>query len=77
MDVLPAALSILGAYLVSRYDRYSRYGWLLWIASNLLWMAWAIWGTPSGPIWGVFGQNVFFLYTSMLGYRRSKSMAPA
>lgn len=72
-DLIPAALSILGAILVSRYDKSSYIGWFLWVISNFLWIGWSVFGQPNGNVLlGVLLQNSVFLYTSITGLRRSK-----
>ena len=89
MDLVCAAISMVGSLLVSRYDRWSYLGWACWLVANVAWIAWAFTGpttsvcgvsAPSGPVWGVVLQNAFFFFTSAKGYlacRRSMKAAAA
>ncbi|CAN7774502.1 hypothetical protein LJR290_007713 [Variovorax sp. LjRoot290] len=67
MDIVCAAISMIGSLLVARYDRWSYLGWLCWLAANVLWIVWAF-TTPAAPVWGVVAQNAFFFWTSIKGY---------
>jgi hypothetical protein len=67
MDLVCAAISMVGSLLVARYDRWSYLGWLCWLMANVLWIVWAF-TTPTAPVWGVVAQNVFFFGTSVKGY---------
>lgn len=70
-DLIPAALGVLGAVLVARYDRLSGYGWAFWILSNALWIFWAITGSPDGKVLtGILAQNCIFFVTSLQGFFR-------
>lgn len=72
-DMLPAALSMLGAFYVARHDSTSWRGWLLWLASNVLWICWglSLFG-KGGPVWGIVGQNIVFFGTSIQGFIKSR-----
>lgn len=82
-DLLPAALSIVGSLLVSRYDRWSTLGWACWLVANGLWIFFALTmpaaNTPNGtPLVGIVAQNAFFIYTSIKGLiNSSKRFAPS
>lgn len=80
MDIVCAAISMVGSLLVARYDRWSYLGWMAWLVANVLWIVWAF-TAPTAPVWGVVAQNVFFFYTSAKGYlacRKSlKAAGPA
>ena len=67
MDLVCAAISMVGSLLVSRYDRWSYMGWACWLVANVAWIAWAFTG-PNSPVWGVILQNAFFFWTSVKGY---------
>lgn len=76
-DLIPAVLSVVGAFLVARYDRWSGWGWLLWIVSNLMWLVWATLGTADGNIVrGIILQNGIFLLTSLKGLIKWRHMFP-
>ena len=66
-DMVPAAISMAGSVLVSRYDRWSYAGWALWLVGNVIWIGWAFTAGAAArvPVWGVALQNVFFLGTSI------------
>lgn len=66
MDMICAVISVVGALLVSRYDRLSYLGWMCWLVSNIAWILWAM-TMPEAPVWGVIVQNAFFLWTSIKG----------
>jgi hypothetical protein len=77
MDILCAAISMVGSLLVARYDRWSYLGWLCWLVANVLWIFWAF-TTSAAPVWGVVAQNAFFFWTSIRGFlacRRSMKTA--
>lgn len=76
MDLICAAISMVGSLLVSRYDRWSYLGWLCWLVANVLWITWAFTSTAS-PVWGVALQNAFFFWTSVRGYLACRATTKA
>lgn len=62
-----ALLGVGGSYLLAENRPASRYAWPLWIASNLCLIGYFI----SLASWGVLGMQLFYLHSSVRGFRRT------
>lgn len=71
LQYIGASLGVLGAFLLALNIKASSYAWIIWVLSNLTLLAWSF----ASGLWGIFGMQVVFLMTSLLGcYRHQKTI---
>ena len=63
VEILSAALGLLGAILLATRSRYAGLAFVVWLVSNL---GWLIFGAHNDH-WFFFAQQIGFTFTSALG----------